>query len=104
MNWTKAAILILTLRCEAASALASQELDEPLTAAERLALRGHLLACRSCRAFRRQLRLIREAARRAGPALDPDAVGGLSPEGRARIARALRDAGAGGDELSTDPR
>jgi hypothetical protein len=86
---------ILTLRCEAASELASRELDEPLSRLEALALWGHLLACASCRHFRRQIRLIREAARLrdrspAGPLTDDDA---LSHEARRRIARAIDEAG-----------
>jgi hypothetical protein len=85
---------LLTLRCEAASELASRELDEPLSRLERLALWGHLLACASCRRFRDQIRLIRTASRLrdrapagAGPADDA-----LSHEARRRIARAIEEA------------
>ena len=46
---------ILTLKCEGASSLTSRELDEPLGLPELIAVRGHLLVCRSCRRFRRQL-------------------------------------------------
>ena len=49
-------LFILTLRCEAASELASRELDEALPRVERAALWCHLLACRSCRRFRKHLR------------------------------------------------
>jgi hypothetical protein len=90
---------VLTLRCADASELASHELDEPLSPLEALALRGHLLACGSCRRFRRQLRWIRAAARlrdrspAAGPRPGDDA---LSPEARARILRALDEAGGDG--------
>jgi hypothetical protein len=89
---------ILGLRCEEASELASRELDEPLSGLERLALRGHLLACASCRRFRRQIGMIRTAARLrdrspAGP--HPDDA--LSNEARRRIARAIDE--AGGDRL-----
>jgi len=100
MKWQVGLWTILTLRCEGAAALASRELDEPLSLAERLALRGHLLACRSCRVFRRQLRMIRDAARCGGGGdrgRDPVVVRNgperhLSPEARARIEQALRDA------------
>ena len=59
-----------------------------------LALRGHLLACASCRHFRRQIGLIRTAGRLrdrspAGPLPDDDA---LSDEARRRIARAIDEA------------
>jgi predicted anti-sigma-YlaC factor YlaD len=82
---------ILTLRCEAASELASRELDEPLSRLERLALRGHLLACASCRRFRDQIRLIRRASRLGdrAPAGSSTADDALSDEARRRIARAI---------------
>jgi hypothetical protein len=85
---------VFTLRCEAASELASRELDEPLSRLERLALWGHLLACASCRRFREQIRLIRTASRLRdrAPAVrgaDDDA---LSHEARRRIARAIEEA------------
>jgi len=84
----------LTLHCETATELASQEIDEPLGFADRLALRLHILICRSCRRFRRQLLRIRLAARsraqaRAG-SLDQAT---LSAEARRRIAQAVREAG-----------
>ncbi len=91
MSWPKDVLKILTLRCEEASVLTSRELDEPLGLAERLAVRGHTLVCRSCRRFRRQLELLRAALNRrdvateeAGPDCD-----GLSVEARARIQRVL---------------
>ncbi len=94
MSGSKQLLQILTLRCEEASLLASQELDEPLGLAQRLAIWGHLLACRSCRRFRRQLWFLREALRRRDAALvqagpEQDA---LSPAGRARIKQALEQA------------
>ena len=86
---------VLTLRCEAASELASREMEEPLSRLERLALWGHLLACASCRHFRRQIGLLRTASRLrdrspAGPLPDDDA---LSHEARVHIARAIDEAG-----------
>lgn len=93
---------ILTLKCASASELVSRQLDEPLSRVERLALWGHLLACNSCRRFRRQIGWIRSASRRldnGSPDLadhdqdrerDPDDA--LSPEARVRIARAIDEA------------
>jgi hypothetical protein len=83
---------ILTLHCETASELASQEMDEPLGLADRLALRAHVLICRSCRRFQRQLRWIRLAAR-SHVRDKPVDQATLSPEARIRIARTLREAG-----------
>jgi hypothetical protein len=87
-RWTR----ILTLHCETASELASQEMDEPLGFADRLALRAHVLICRSCRRFQRQLRWIRLAARSRARAGSLDRTT-LSSEARRRIAQALREAG-----------
>lgn len=85
---------VLTLRCLAASELASRELDEPLPRLDRMALWCHLLACRSCRRFRKQLRVIREAFRRAPKLLDEtDADERLSPEVCSQMVRAIREAG-----------
>jgi hypothetical protein len=94
MSWSEQLVRILTLRCEGASALASRELDEPLGPGERLAMWGHLLACGSCRRFRRQVRFLRQAVRErhAGPVTAADGRESLSPEAKARIERALAEA------------
>lgn len=83
---------ILSLHCDAATELVSQELDEPLGLADRLALRSHILICRSCRRFQRQVRRIHQAARtleRARAAAVAEEM--LSPEARRRIVQALRE-------------
>lgn len=85
---------ILTLRCAAASELASRAMDEPLGFPERLALRGHWLVCSQCRHFRDQLVVLREAGRRHKVRCSEFEIGGdsLSPSARAKIGKALRDA------------
>lgn len=100
MNWRDHFRRLLTLRCEESSLLASQELDEPLGTADRLALWGHLLGCRSCWRFRHQLRRISEIYRRRAtfPSEPKADDGGLSPDSRQRIAEALRRA------ADNDPR
>ena len=82
-QWLK----ILTLKCEEASALASQELDVPLGVAEFLAVRGHMLVCRSCRRLRRQLLFLRDAMRRRDTEIpDPEPADcALSAQARSRI-------------------
>jgi hypothetical protein len=94
---------ILTLRCEAASELLSCELDESLPRLDRAAIFCHLLASNSCRRFRKQIRVIREAVRRREQLLvETETNGGLlSSEARNRIALAIREAGR--DDLATDP-
>jgi predicted anti-sigma-YlaC factor YlaD len=103
MSWLNGLVRILTLRCEAASALMSRELDESLPRLERAAIFCHILACNSCRRFRKQIRVIREAVRRREQLLiETDAKGGvLSPEARDRIALAIRVATR--DDAATGP-
>lgn len=52
--------VILTLTCEKSSRLLSDDLERPLTGVERTALRLHLLLCRSCRRFGRNIRFLRD--------------------------------------------
>lgn len=96
MIWPEQLLKILTLHCEEASVLTSRELDEPLGLAERLALRGHTLVCRSCRRFRHQLLFLRVALNRRDATFEEierlRGIDALSPEARARIERALMDA------------
>lgn len=51
------------LNCKENSELLSQSLDRPVMLRERLAMRLHLMMCRSCRNFEKQLAFIRKAAR-----------------------------------------
>lgn len=50
---------ILTLTCDQAAQLMSHAQDEPLNKTERWALSFHLLICRLCRKYNRQLKLLR---------------------------------------------
>ena len=52
------------LKCREVTQLCSRELEEPLTLGQRLALRAHLLVCTGCSNFRRQMFMLRDAARR----------------------------------------
>ena len=94
MNWREHLRRLLALRCEESSLLASHELDEPLGTPDRLAMWGHLLACRSCRRLRNQFRRIGEVYRRR-EACETEARSegnSLSPDSRRRIAEVLRSA------------
>ena len=95
MSWLKSLVRVLAIRCEAASELSSRELDDSLSRLDRAALVCHLLACRSCRRFRVQVRLILKAVRyRAQLSDETDSTeDGLSAEARHRIAVACRDVG-----------
>jgi len=55
--------LVLTLSCEESTRLVSTSCDRGLDPAESWALRLHVLVCRSCRRFRRQILFLRKAVR-----------------------------------------
>jgi hypothetical protein len=87
-------LLILTLRCDRATALASESYDRELSRPERIALAMHRLICGPCRRLRRQLATLRQAMVRLADEVDPTTppiLPGLPASDRARIARALDD-------------
>ena len=51
------------LNCKQNAELLSQALDRPVTLREKMAMRMHLMMCRGCRNFEKQLVFIRKAAR-----------------------------------------
>jgi Putative zinc-finger len=53
-----------SMNCKDATRLLSQSQDRPATFLERVRLRLHLRACELCTRFDKQLRFLREAARR----------------------------------------
>lgn len=73
--------------CRGQTALLSREIDEPLSAGESLGVRVHLLYCRACRRFRKQIRLLRELAREIGSRAEAPA--GLPAEVRERVLRRI---------------
>ncbi|EGV35434.1 zf-HC2 domain-containing protein [Neisseria weaveri] len=48
------------LKCKDACRLVSESQDRPLTKREKIALRLHLLICRYCKNYEKQLNFIRE--------------------------------------------
>ncbi len=94
MSWSKGLVQVFMLRCAEASELSSREMDERLGTLERVALYAHLIACGSCRRFRRQLQVIRAAIRLRAtlPESDGQDEGALSEEARHRIVDAIRQA------------
>lgn len=75
------------LNCKQASQLASRSMDEKLPLWKNMALQMHLILCRSCTNFTRQLYFLRKASRRYKTNLDFQ----LTEEARQRIANALKD-------------
>lgn len=77
------------LSCKEISLLLSRSCDQHLTWRERLAVRLHLLYCRGCARFEKQLRFLRAAARRFAESVGSAADIGLSEDARRRIRAAL---------------
>ncbi|MGD0814392.1 MAG: zf-HC2 domain-containing protein [Verrucomicrobiota bacterium] len=82
----------LSPRCKEAIRLQSAALDRNLTLTERFGLRLHLVLCRWCRAYGRQVAFLRSAA--GGLAQDNRHLQqqALSPEARERLKRMLQSA------------
>jgi len=104
MTWSREWLRILTLRCEEASMLTSYELEERLSLADRMALRGHLLVCGSCRTLRHQLQFLRTAMRWKHAKLDDQSpeLDRLSPQARQRILQAISKSAGGRTTETTD--
>ena len=77
--------------CAEATRLISDSMDRSLTVGERIKLRGHLLICRLCDRYRRQLRFLRAAVRWQVSRLAESTTepAGLSPEAKERLRRRL---------------
>ncbi|MDX1814381.1 MAG: zf-HC2 domain-containing protein [Thermodesulfobacteriota bacterium] len=81
------------LSCRDVTRLISRSMDTSLPVGKRIGVRVHLLICRFCARYEKQLLLIRETVRRVAAA--EDLPGGLSAEAlsedaRGRIRESLR--------------
>jgi hypothetical protein len=84
---------LLNLPCEGIARLASESLDRELGLMERIALRSHILYCKACRRYRRQLEHLRSAMRKLSGDLEagvPAPGPRLPDEVRERIKRAVK--------------
>lgn len=86
------------LTCKDASRLISQRMERRLTFRERWGLRLHLMICRNCRRFERQMVLLRRALRELGRRAETGGAditqpGAFTPEVRERIRQALAERG-----------
>ncbi len=78
------------LSCREVSELISEELDRDITFRERLGVRLHLMMCRGCSRFLKQIRFLRRVARSfRESAGDDQASPSLSPKARKRIQETL---------------
>ncbi|MBE0602417.1 MAG: zf-HC2 domain-containing protein [Deltaproteobacteria bacterium] len=83
------------LSCKDTTRLISRSMDTSLPIAERIRVRLHILICKGCSRYERQLLLIREMLRRPDAAWPLSGVGTgetLSEEARERIGKSLRNA------------
>jgi len=83
----------LSLNCKGASRLQSEALDHPLSLSQRLGLRIHLLLCKWCRRYGKQINLLHSAARDHPEQLTEPVPQKLSAEARERIKKRLQTEG-----------
>jgi hypothetical protein len=83
----------LSPSCREAARLQSMALDSALTLRQRLGLRIHLLLCKWCRSYGKQIRFLRDAAHRHPDEMMEAAPATLSDEARARIKKTLQAEG-----------
>ena len=76
--------------CREAARLQSRALDEKLSIRQRLGLRIHLLLCRWCRRYGKQIQFLRGAAREHPDSIAEPLPQKLSDQARERIKRKLR--------------
>lgn len=60
----------LMYSCEQAAKLSSRSMEEPLGRLDRALLGFHLMMCRNCTNFRRQIEFLRRASRKVPKALE----------------------------------
>ena len=90
MNWLANLFRTLSPNCRDAVRRQSEALDRPLTGLSRWGLWIHLLLCRACRRYGRQLRFLRSSSRHCS---HPEASlpgPDLSAAARERLKKALR--------------
>lgn len=75
--------------CKEVSRLASDRMDRELTLRERMAFRLHVLMCRNCLRYARQLAVLRQASDKLRLARRSPDADRLSEEARERIAKRL---------------
>jgi hypothetical protein len=77
--------------CKEAVRLQSEALDHQLPGLERFGLRLHLVLCKWCRRYGKQIRLLRDAAHDHSEELTETTPQKLSPAARERISQSLRN-------------
>lgn len=78
------------ISCQKAARLVSQQLDQPLSLADKLRLQAHLLICKACPTVHEKFVTLHQVGMKYAAR---DQGGGLSPQAKARIADRLREHG-----------
>ena len=79
--------------CKAVTRMVSESLDRKLPFYQRMGIRMHLLMCKLCSRYQRQLLLLRETIRlQAASSEDIESAIVLPPGARERIKRSIRNA------------
>src|SRR5882724_11396189 len=86
----KTGLCTLLPSCREASRLQSEALDRELSFPRRLGLALHLMVCKWCRRYGRQIRFLRDAAHEHPENLSEAAPQELSPEARERIRQRIQ--------------
>ena len=96
MNWLTDTAKALTRglgalspSCKAATRLQSEALDHKLPLRQRFGLRVHLMLCKWCRRYGRQIRLLRRMAHEHSEEVTEATPRTLSPEARERLKRSI---------------
>ena len=77
--------------CRQVARLQSDALDQRLSLSKRFGLRLHLLLCKWCRRYGKQIRFLRRAAHEHSDELNEAAPRQLSAEARERLKRTVRN-------------
>jgi len=86
----KSGWLILSMDCRQAARVQSKQLDRPLPRTERLGLDLHLLCCKWCRRYGKQVHFLHKATHELQEKLAETSSDGLSDEARERIKHRLQ--------------
>jgi hypothetical protein len=86
----KGSYCALNTTCRDASRLQSEALDTKLCFSKRVGLGLHLMICKWCRRYGKQIRFLREAAHEHPESLSEAVPQKLSTEARERIKRRLK--------------
>ncbi|MHC4473934.1 MAG: zf-HC2 domain-containing protein [Planctomycetota bacterium] len=82
------------LSCKETARLLSDSLEQPLPLGRRIGLKMHLLMCKLCRRYKKQITAIDVTAREFAHLAEdspPAMLGSLTPEARERMQTSLRD-------------